>query len=137
MTTRTFGNQWWKKLETRMEPNKIKFAVVVVKIETVVEHIMKRKTGRFAKIIFYFLQASSCHKCHIEITVKAVSHGISREWKSHVSINILAKSLHQHVDKGTTKTIVLSKINTWHCLEKMLYFFFHLSNHPSDAWNSL
>ena len=35
-----------------MKPNKIKFAVVVVKIETVVEHIMKRKTGRFAKIIF-------------------------------------------------------------------------------------
>ena len=34
-----------------------KFAVVIVKDDYLVENLSKEKTGRFAKIIFYFLQA--------------------------------------------------------------------------------
>ena len=44
-----------EKLETRMKPDNImnKFPVAVVKSDSVVGHIMKGKTGRFAKTILY------------------------------------------------------------------------------------
>ena len=47
-----------EKLDIRMEPGnkKDKFAVAVIGgSESVVGHLMKGKTGRFAKTIFYFL----------------------------------------------------------------------------------
>ena len=48
-----------------MKPDnmKDKFAVAMVKSETVVGHVMKGKAGRFGKTIFYFFKASRCHKC--------------------------------------------------------------------------
>ena len=46
-----------EKLQTRMEPDNIMvtFAVAVVKSETVVGYVMKGKTRRFAKTIFFYL----------------------------------------------------------------------------------
>ena len=56
-----------EKLEARMESDNIMdtFAVAVLTSETIVRYIMKRKTGRFAKTIFYLLKASTCHKYFI------------------------------------------------------------------------
>ena len=54
-----------EKLETRMEPEKkeYKFAVAVIGgNQSVVGHIMKDKTGRFTKTIFYFLRVSPYHR---------------------------------------------------------------------------
>jgi len=46
-------------LKAVMEPKnkRNKFAVAVMKNEVLVGHLPKRKTGRFAKMVFYFLRA--------------------------------------------------------------------------------
>lgn len=49
--------------------------MALVKSETVVGHIMKGKTGRLAKKIFYILKGSMCHKYYVDITDETVSHG--------------------------------------------------------------
>ena len=38
-------------------------------------NLSKEKTGRFAKIIFYFLQACDTNTCSLEIIGKAVNQG--------------------------------------------------------------
>ena len=40
---------------------------------SVVVHFMKGKSGRLAKTIFYFLQASKYHGCSVRVTGKAVN----------------------------------------------------------------
>ena len=47
-----------EKLLCKMEPNNIKdnYAACVQKYGVIVEHLMLGKTGRFAKITFYFLR---------------------------------------------------------------------------------
>ena len=52
-----------------------KFAVAVMKDDCLVGHLPKEKTGRFAKIIFYFLQACNLNTCSVEITGKAINQG--------------------------------------------------------------
>ena len=42
---------------------------------SVVGHFMKGKSGRFAKTIFYFLQASKYHGCSVRVTGKAFNQG--------------------------------------------------------------
>ena len=47
--------------------------MALVKSETVVVHIMKGKTGRLAKKIFYILKGSMCHKYYVAITDETVN----------------------------------------------------------------
>ena len=60
-----------------MEPkNKTdKFAVAVMKNDCLVGHLPKEKTGRFAKMIFYFLRACDSNTCSVEIVGKAINQG--------------------------------------------------------------
>ena len=67
-----------------MEPGnkKDKFAVAVIGgSEAVVGHLMKGKTGRFAKRIFYFLRASQYNRCNVRVTGKAVNQGDGKGMK--------------------------------------------------------
>ena len=79
MNTKDFGNQKLKEqLATKMELNNKmdKFAVAVFNSHTVVRHLMKEKTGRLAKTIYYFLKADEHNACTVEvITGKAVNLG--------------------------------------------------------------
>ena len=69
-----------------------KLTVAVVKSETLVGHIMKGKTGRFSKPIFYFLKESTDHKCYVEITGKAVDHGDLKRMKVPCIIKFIGES---------------------------------------------
>ena len=73
-----------EKLDIRMEPGnkKDKFAVAVIGgSEAVVGHLMKGKTGRFAKTIFYFLRESQYNRCNVRVTGKAVNQGDGKGMK--------------------------------------------------------
>ena len=50
-------------------------AAVIGHKNSVVGHFMNGKCGRFAKTIFYVLQASKYHWCRVRITDKAVNQG--------------------------------------------------------------
>ena len=54
---------------------KDKYAVCVQKDGVIVGHLMLGKTGRFAKIIFYFLRGDTDSKCEVIITGKRVNLG--------------------------------------------------------------
>ena len=58
-----------------------KFAVTVMKDDCLVGHLQKEKTGRFAKIIFYFLHACNLNTCSVEITGKAINQGDGKGMK--------------------------------------------------------
>ena len=63
-------------LHARMEPTnkKDKFAVTVIRHKnSVVGHLMKGKSGQFAKTIFYFLEAVKYHGCSVHVTGKAAN----------------------------------------------------------------
>ena len=83
-----------EKLERWMEPDSImdKFGVVVVTSETVVGHIMKEKTARFAKAMFHFLKARAYHNCNVEVTGKAVNYGHLKEMKVPCIIKFIGES---------------------------------------------
>lgn len=72
-----------EELTAMMEPKNIedKFAVVVKRNESVVGHLPKGKTGRFAKTIFYFLRANERNKCSLIVTGKAVNQGDGKGMK--------------------------------------------------------
>ena len=46
-----------------MEPEKVmdKYAVAVINNDTLVGHLMKGESGKFAKTIFYFLRSDKFH----------------------------------------------------------------------------
>ena len=60
-----------------MEPTNVldKYAVAVVKENKVIGHLMKGQKGNFAKIIFYFLNASSSNVCNCKVIGKPVNLG--------------------------------------------------------------
>ena len=65
---------------------KDKFAVAVFGHKnSVVGHLMNRKSGRFVKAIFYFLPASEYHRCKFCVTGKAVNQGDNKGMKYHIS----------------------------------------------------
>ena len=58
------------------EPRNIdKYAVSVQCDDEVVGYLMKGKSGRFAKTIFYFLRADKKNDCTVVVTGKAINHG--------------------------------------------------------------
>ena len=76
-----YNNVWipemGEHLETRMEPTNHmdRFAVGVFRHGQPVGHLMKGRTGRYAKTIFYFLRADRNHQCRVEITGRAINEG--------------------------------------------------------------
>ena len=50
-------------------------AVSVQRDDEVVGHVMKGKSGRFAKTIFYFLRADKKNDCTVVVTGKAINRG--------------------------------------------------------------
>ena len=61
-----------EKLNVLMEPdNRVdKFAVCVEKDQTVVGHLKKGDSGKFAKTIFYFLRSDTYCNCYAEVSGK-------------------------------------------------------------------
>ena len=49
----------------------------LTKIKQAVEHLLLRKSGKFAKTIFYYLEADKKHSCRVSVTGKAVKAGDS------------------------------------------------------------
>lgn len=71
-------------LHVRMESTnkKDKFAVAAFGHKnSVVGHLMNRKSGRFVKAIFYFLPASEYNRCKFCVTGKAVNQGDNKGMK--------------------------------------------------------
>ena len=66
-----------KMLSAVPEPRNIvdKYAVSVQRDDEVVGHLMKGKSGRFAKTIFYFLRADKKNDCTVVVTGKAINRG--------------------------------------------------------------
>ena len=65
-------------LNTRMEPQKEvdKYAVAVLdKEKSVIGHLPKETSGKYAKTIFYFLRNDSVNVCKVKVTGKAVNLG--------------------------------------------------------------
>ena len=86
-------------LHVRTEPTnkKSRFAVAVISHEnSVVGHLMKEKSGRFAKTIFYFLRASKYHGCRVRDTNKDVSQGDDKGTK--IPIILMFKGQSEFVD---------------------------------------
>ena len=52
-----------------------KYAVAVVNKDRAVGHLMKEKTGKFAKIVFFFLRAEVSNMVTVKINRKAVNKG--------------------------------------------------------------
>ena len=61
-----------KKLNLLMEPDNLvdKFAVCVEKYRTVIDHLKKRDSGKFAKMMFYFLRRDAYCNCFSEVSGK-------------------------------------------------------------------
>ena len=75
-------------LQAIPEPNNAvdKYAVCVLRDGEVVGHLKRGKRGRFAKTIFYFLEADQHSSCSVIIKAdKVVNFGTERGCKSHVS----------------------------------------------------
>ena len=58
-----------------------KFAVLIMKGDCLAGHLPKEKTGKFAKIILYFLQAYDLNTCSVEITGKTINKGDGKGMK--------------------------------------------------------
>ena len=76
-----YMNDWTpilgENLSARPEPqNQIeKYAVAITKDARVIGHLNKGKTGRYAKTIFYFLQANPMSTASITVMGKRVNFG--------------------------------------------------------------
>ena len=58
-----------------------KFAIAIMKDDCLVGHRPKEKTGKSAKIIFYFLQACDLNTYSVEFTGKAINQGDGKGMK--------------------------------------------------------
>ena len=58
-----------------MEPDNTvgKYAVAVMNKDRVVGHLMKGKSGKFAKTVFFFLRTDEINSATVKITGKAVN----------------------------------------------------------------
>ena len=86
-------------LHAHMEPGNKKdsYAVAVHgEKNAIVGHLMKGKSGRFAKTIFYFLQANEHHECTVRVTGKAVNQGDTKGMK--VPCILMFKGQREYVD---------------------------------------
>ena len=86
----------FEELRAVREPQNIvdKYAVSVTKAGKVVRHLMKGKTGQFAKIIFYFLRADKQNSCTAVVTGKAVNRGDGEGMQVPCTLNFEGKKKH-------------------------------------------
>ena len=104
---------YWKpeigqQLETEMQPKNPMdmFAVCVCREGKVVGHLMKGVTGRYAKTIFYFLQADRNHQCHVEIIGRAVNKGDGKGMKVPCKLHIVGRqNFIKLLEKELTKNL--------------------------------
>ena len=82
MGFQVYRNKWepviGEILNTLMEPqNEVdKYAVAVLNKEnSVIDHLPKGASGKYAKTIFYFLRNDSVNVCKVKVTGKAVNLG--------------------------------------------------------------
>ena len=64
--------------------------------ESVVGHLMKGKSGRFAKTILYFLWTSTYHGCRVRVTDKAINQDDDKGMK--ISFILIFKGQPEFVD---------------------------------------
>ena len=91
---RQWQPQIGKRYATKMEPENTKdrFAVAVLNRRGRVSgHLMKGKTGRFAKTVFYFLRADSNNKCYVEILAAPVNQGDGMGMKVPCSLHFVGR----------------------------------------------
>ena len=72
------GNQEWVKWSKQFQNRLIhihKYAVWMLLGDKVVGHLKRRRSGRFAQTISYFLRADPCSSCRVIIKGKAVNLG--------------------------------------------------------------
>ena len=64
-------------LQCRMEPHNAvdRYAVAAMNKDRVVGHLMKGKSGKFAKTVFFFLRTDEINSATVKITRKAVNKG--------------------------------------------------------------
>ena len=96
----------WTRVKSEMlnsvvEPKnkEYKFAVAVRKDDCLVEHLPKEKTGKLAKLIFYFLQACDLNTCSVEITGKAINEGDGKGMKVTCKLYFSAENSFIHILK--------------------------------------
>ena len=72
-----------EKSTTIMKPGNLEntFAVAVMKKKALVGHLPKRKTGRFAKTIFFFLRSCHSNNFHIKVSGKTINQSDEKEMK--------------------------------------------------------
>ena len=76
-----------------------KFAAAIMKDDCLVGHLPKEKTGKFAKIIFYFLQACDLNTCSVEITGKAINQGDGKGMNLLCKLYFSAEDSFIHISK--------------------------------------
>ena len=76
-----------------------KFAVAIMKDDCLVGHLPKEKTGKFAKIIFYFLQAYDLNTFSMKVTRKAINQGDGKGMKVPCKLYFLAEDSFIHILK--------------------------------------
>ena len=94
----------WKPQENEvlhacMEPTnkKDKFDVAVIGHKTfALGHLVKGKSGRFSKTIFYFLRTSEYHGCSVRVIGKAVNKGDDKSMK--IQCNLISQGQSEFVD---------------------------------------
>ena len=89
-------------LDTRMEPEnrEDKYAVAVIDRESsIVGHLPKGTSGKYAKTVFFFLQSDALNICSVEVTAKAVNLGDGK------GMRVLRKLIF----RGNTTTVKLLK----------------------------
>lgn len=77
-----------EKLACQMEPKNAlnKYAVALIKNGSVIGHLMKGESDKFAKTIFYFLRSEDLNSCTAAVTGKAVNkeYGIGMQIPSNL-----------------------------------------------------
>ena len=82
-------------LNTRMEPqNEVdKYAVAVLdKEKSVIGHLLKGTSGKYAKTIFYFLRNDSVNVCKVKVTGKAVNLGDDKGMRIPCALQLTGNS---------------------------------------------
>ena len=77
-----------------MEPHSEvdKYAVAVVDNENnVFSHLLKGKSGKYAKTVFYFLKTDPLNVFHVKITGKAVNLGRNKGMRIHCLLQFTGK----------------------------------------------
>ena len=92
-----------------------KYAVAIKRShKSIVGHLPLGKSGKFAKIIFYFLKANKKHSCVIKVLGKAINGGDGLEMKVPCYLLFFAQEKYISVSKEKLCTLLYWNIFTTH-----------------------